>query len=220
MLLAEELALVAINPSSGRHGLGLRAEINACLAGLLVAELILDDVIAPGDKTGRVAITGRVEPKGVTLAAATAVVIDKGPKLKAILSGMDRGLSRRIGFGTWDTTVAGLADAGVVEATSGGVRPRNNLIQGFVRDSTVAALRHAAAGDGALDLRTSALLSMTGPAKLLEVVAPDRKARGHARNRIDHALDGTVLEPIGRLVRRLISEAVAAAGAATVAATS
>ena len=220
MLLAEELALVTINPSSGRHGLGLRSEINACLAGLLVAELIIDDVIAPGDKADRVAVTGRAEPKGVALAAATTVVIDKGPKIKAILSGMDRGLSRKIGLGTWDTTVAGLAESGVVEAMRGGVRPRNAVIQGFVRDSTVAALRHAAAGDGALDLRTSALLSMTGPAKLLEVVAPDRKARGHARNRIDHALDDTVLEPIGRLVRRLISEAVAAAGAATVAATS
>jgi len=219
MLLAEELALVAINPSSGRHGVGLRAEINACLAGLLVAELVLDDVIAPGEKGDRVAITGRAEPKGLALAAATTVVIDKGPKIKAILSGMDRGLSRKIGLGTWDATVAGLAEAGVVKATSGGVRPRNTVIQGFVRDSTVAALRQAAAGDGVLELRTAALLSMTGPAKLLEVVAPDRKARGHARGRIDHALGGTVLEPIGRLVRRLISEAVAAAGAATVAAT-
>ena len=30
---------------------------------------------------------------------------------------------------------------------------------------------------------------MTGPASLLEVVAPERRGRKHARQRIDHALD-------------------------------
>jgi hypothetical protein len=42
MLLAEALALVAIDPGSGRHAIGNRASLNACLAGLLVAELVLD----------------------------------------------------------------------------------------------------------------------------------------------------------------------------------
>src|SRR5262245_58467956 len=130
MLLAEELALVAINPKSGRHAVGLRSNLNACLAGLLVAELLLDDVIATGDKPDRVAVTGRGGPKGLALAAATTVVIDKGPKMKAILSGMDRGLSRKLGAGTWDTVTAGLVEAGVVAATSGSVRPGNSLVQG------------------------------------------------------------------------------------------
>jgi len=219
MLLAEELALVAINPRSGRHAVGIRSNLNACLAGLLVAELLLDDVIAVGDKPDRVAITGRVQPAAVALAAATTVVIEKGPKVKAILSGMDRGLSRKVGQGTWDAVIGGLVDAGVVAPTTGGVRPRNKLVQAFVRDSIVASLRLAANGDADFDLRTAALLSMTGPANVLEVVAPERKGRGHARNRIDHALDGTELEPIGKVVRRLISDATAtAAGAATVAA--
>jgi hypothetical protein len=220
MLLAEELALVAINPKSGRHGTGVRTELNACLAGLLIAELMIDDVIATGDKPDRVQVTGRAQPQGVALAAATTVVIDKGPKIKTIMSAMDRGLTRKIGLGTWDATVSGLVEAGVLAATSGTVRHRNTLRQGFVRDSIVAALRLAVSGDSTLDLRTAALLSMTGPAKLLEVVAPDRKLRGHARDRIDHALDGTALEPIGKTVRRLISDANTAAGAAaTVAAT-
>jgi len=219
MLLAEELALVAINPKSGRHATGVRAELNACLAGLLISELLLDDVIAVGDKPERVHVTGRAQPQGVALAAATAVVIDKGPKIKAIMSAMDRGLTRRLGLGTWDAIVSGLVEAGALAQTSGTVRHRNVLKQAFVRDSIVAALR-LAAGDSTLDIRTAALLSMTGPAKLLEVVAPDRKMRGHARDRIDHALDGTALEPIGKTVRRLISDANTAAGAAaTVAAT-
>ncbi|HZX54809.1 MAG TPA: GPP34 family phosphoprotein [Ilumatobacteraceae bacterium] len=218
MLLAEELALVAINPKSGRHAVGLRSQLNACLAGLLVAELLLDDVIALGDKPDRVHVTGRAQPHGATLAAATTVVIDKGPKLKAILSHMDRGLSAKIGLGTWDACVNGLADAGIV-TNAKGVRHSNTLVQGFVRDSIVASLRVAVAGDTPLDLRLAALLSMTGPANLLEVVAPDRKRRGQARDRIDHALDGTELEAIGKTVRRLISDANAAAvGGATVAA--
>jgi hypothetical protein len=42
VLPAEELALAAIHPESGRHALGVRSQPNACLAGLLVAELLLD----------------------------------------------------------------------------------------------------------------------------------------------------------------------------------
>ena len=220
MNLAEELALVAIDPSSGRHALGVRAELNACLAGLLVAELLLDGVVEIGNKEDRLVVTGRAEPKTKILAAATAVVIERGPKIKAILSHMDRGLSHLLGVGTWDAIVAGLADEGVVAATRRGVRSRNQVLQPFVRDATVAALRVAADGDSDLPPRTAALLSMAGPAHLLEVVAPNRSTRRHARDRIDTALDGTPLVSIGKVVRRLISDAnSAAAGSVSVAAT-
>jgi hypothetical protein len=218
--LAEELALLAINPSSGRHALGLRSELNACLAGLLVAELLLDGVVEIGDKDDRVVVTTKAEPKTKLLAAATAVVIDRGPKIKAILSHMDKGLSQRLDLGTWDAVVASLVDDGVLSATHGAVRPRNDVLQAFVRDATLASLRVAVAGDSALDLRTAAMLSMTGPAHLLEVVAPNRSSRRQARERIDKALDGTPLESIGKIVRRLISDAAsAAAGSVAVAAT-
>jgi hypothetical protein len=218
MNLAEELALVAIEPSSGRHALGLRSHLNACLAGLLVAELLLDGVVEVGDKADRVVVTGTAGPSTKTLAAATAVVIERGPKFKAVLSHMDRGLSNRLGLGTWDAIVLGLVEAGVLGETRGGVRPHNDVLQPFVRDATVAALRVAAAGDSALSPRIAVLLSMTGPAHLLEVVAPNRSSRRYARDRIDHALDGTSLESVGTSVRRVISEAAAAA-AGSVAAT-
>ena len=133
--LAEELALVAIDPSSGRHALGLRSELNACLAGLLIAELLLDGVIEIGDKDDRVVVTGKAEPKSKLLAAATAVVIERGPKIKAILSHMDRGLTQRLGLGTWDAVVSSLVDEGVLAATHRGVRPRNEVLQPFVRDA-------------------------------------------------------------------------------------
>ena len=218
MHLAEELALVAIDPSSGRHGLGLRSELNACLAGLLVAELLIDGVIEIGDKDDRVVVTGKPVPTSKLLAAATAVVIEKGPKVKAILSHMDRGLAQRLGLGTWDAVVSNLVDAGVLAATHRGVRSRNEVVLPFVRDASVAALRVAASGDAAMEPRVAALLSMTGPAHLLEVVAPTRSTRRHARDRIDSALSGTPLESVGRIVRRLISDAASAAAAGGVAA--
>ena len=220
MNLAEELALVAIDPSSGRHGLGLRSELNACLAGLLVAELLLDGVVEIGAKEDRLVVTGTAEPKSKLLAAATAVVIDRGPKIKAILSHMDRGLAHLLGLGTWDAIVSTLADQGVLAATRRGVRSRNDVLQPFVRDAIIAALRVAADGESGLAPRTAVLLSMAGPAHLLEVVAPNRSTRRRARERIDTALDGTPLEPIGKMVRRLISDAnSAAAGSVSVAAT-
>ena len=55
---------------------------------------------------------------------------------------------------------------------------------------------------------------MTGPAQLLEVVAPDRSTRKHARHRIDRALDGSDLEAVGKVVRRLIQEVNEAAATA------
>ena len=221
MNLAEELALVAIDPSSGHHALGLRSELNACLAGLLVAELLLDGVVEIGSKQDRLVVTGRAEPNTKILAAATAVVIARGPKIKGILSHMDKGLSRLLDLGTWDATVSSLVDGGVLAATRRGIRSRYDVLQPFVRDATVAALRVAAAGESALEPRTALLLSMTGPAHLLEVVAPNRSSRRHARDRIDTALDGTALEPIGKVVRRLIADAssAAAGGAAASVAT-
>ena len=219
MRLTEDLVLVALDPTSGRHALGRRSALNACLAGLLVAELVLDDVIEPGKRANQMVVTGRAEPRTTTLAAATAVIIEKGPKIKPALSHMDRGLSRRLGQGTWDVTVSGLVEAGVLAETSGTLRPHNDVVGLYVRDSVVAALRVAAGGDKELDLRTAALLSMMVPAHLLEVVAPIRATRRHARERIDHALDGTVLQPVGQLVRRLIADAETAVAVGSVATT-
>ena len=86
-------------------------------------------------------------------------------------------------MGTWDAVIAGLVDAGVVAPVSGGLRPRNDVIDRAARDSVVQRLRSAAAGDDPLDARTASLLAMTGPAQLLELVAPDRSVRKHARRR-------------------------------------
>jgi hypothetical protein len=108
MLLAEELALIAIDPGSGRHALGTRDKLNAYLAGLLVVELHLDD---------------RLDSR--LLAAAGEVLAEAGPKTKAVLSAMSRDVDRRLGMGTWDAVIAGLVDADVVAPVSECLRPSN-----------------------------------------------------------------------------------------------
>jgi hypothetical protein len=148
-------------------------------------------------------------PETPVLTAAGDVIAEAGPKTKAALSAMSRGLDRRLGMGTWDAVVAGLVDDGVVEPASGGLRPRNEVIDRAARDTVVRRLRCAAAGDEPLDVRTALLLSMTGPAQLLEPVAPDRSVRHHARRRIDHALDATSLLPIAESVRKVLADAAA-----------
>jgi hypothetical protein len=210
MLLAEELALVAVKPETGRHELGTGTQLNACLAGLLVGELMLEGGVGAGDRDDLVVVLGPA-PSAPALVAAGQVVADKGPKLKAVLSHMSRGLQQHLGMSTWDTVVGGLEDAGVLGPAAGTRRPKRALLDIGARDALVDTLRAAAGGDDPIEERTALVLSMTGPAQLLAVVAPARSARRHARQRIDHALDGTPLAPVATVVRRLIQEAAAAA---------
>ena len=214
MLLAEELALVALKPESGRHQIGTGDALNACLAGLLVAELLLYGSVGPGDKDDRiVAVPGREVPGPPALVAALEVVAEKGPKMKGVLSHMSRGLEKRLEMSTQEAVFSGLARAGIVGDSTGGLLPKRPVLDRGAWDKVVERLRAAARSDGPLEPRTALVLSMTGPAHLLEVVAPDRRGRKHARTRIDHALDGSDLEPVGKIVRRLIQEATEAAAA-------
>src|SRR5687767_13587112 len=109
MLLAEELALVALKPESGRHQIGTGEALNACLAGLLVAELLLDGSAGLGDRDDRiVAVPGSEIARSPALAAALEVVAEKGPKMRAVLSHMSRGLKQRLGMTTYDAVFSGL----------------------------------------------------------------------------------------------------------------
>jgi hypothetical protein len=219
MLLAEEFALVATNPKTGRHALGMRSQMNACLAGLLLGELALDGVVAPGtSKATLVAVEGEPPPEPL-LAAAADIVRERGPKIKAVLSHMDRGLGKRLDTGTWDSVVDALVDRGFVVVKPSGSHHRLTVAGEDLRFELVERLRAAAAGDEPLDPRTALLLSMTGPGHLLEVVSPERAGRRHARRRIDHALDDIELQAVGDTVRAILAEAAAviAASAATVA---
>jgi hypothetical protein len=211
VLLAEELALIALNPATGRFKLGMGSELNACLAGLLVAEALLDGSLELGDRQDRVVVAVGQAPTSPLTAAAVEVAAEKGPKLRAVLSHMSRGLQRRFGRSTREAVLDGLRRQGIVTASSGGARPAWPVLDQGARDAVVARLQQAARGDGPIEPRTALVLSMTGPAKLLELVAPDRDTRRHARRRIDHALDGSTFAGVGKAVRKLIEEAAAAA---------
>jgi hypothetical protein len=217
MLLSEELALVALDPESGRTGFGTRSELEAALAGLMVAELVLGGhaSISPD---GRKVKPGAAPPASPVLAAAFRVVSGRGPRIKAVLSAMDGGLGKELGAGTWDTAVGGLVAAGVLAPAAGRVRPSHAIIDRAAREAALARLQAAARGEDDDNIRTAALLSMTGPAHLLERVVPRRGDRREGRRRIDHALDGNELSAVGKAVRSVIRDAAsAAAGAATVA---
>lgn len=213
MLLAEELALVAIDPDSGRHVVGIRDRLNACLAGLLIAELVLDGSVTPGDRKGTVTVNGTHAPNSGLLAAALDIAAERGPKIRAVLSHMDRGLRHRLDAGTWDAVTGELETHGVI-GPADGLLHRHELRDVAARDAIVDRLRLAAAGDDPLEPRTALVLTMTGPANLLEVVAPERRTRRHARDRIDHGLEDTHLQPIGETVRRVLADAAAAVAAA------
>ena len=158
--VADHVAGRGARPDRTRSGfrparLGPRDNLNACLAGLLVAELQLDDA-----------------PSAPILEAASEVLEQAGPKLKSVMSAMSRGIERRLGVGTWDAVVGNLVDARLVSPAEGGLRPSHRVLDHEARDAIVARLQLAAAGDDPLDVRTAVLLSMTGPAQLLELVAP------------------------------------------------
>jgi hypothetical protein len=213
MLLAAELALLSIDPDTGRHAMGNRDTLNACLAGLLVAELVVDGAAVAGERDGTVLPADHV-PADPVLAATADVVAVRGPALKAVMSSMDRSLGKRLGTGTWESVVGTLVAAGILDAADGSLRPRHAVLEPAARDAVLRRLQQAAATDDPLDARTALVLTMTGPANLLEVVAPERQGRKHARRRIDHALDEGVLRDIGGVVRRLLADAATAAAIA------
>lgn len=118
---------------------------------------------------------------------------------------------------SWSRVVDGLIDHGVL-----GRDPRgpfrvtaHPVLRPDLRLEVVERLRRAAAGSGPLEPRTAVLLSLTGPARLLEVVADE--PRGQAKRRIAEA---TELTPVPEVVKKVLAEAAAAAAAgASVAAT-
>ena len=217
VLLAEELALVALEPDSGCHAVGTRGQLNACLAALLIADLLHTGLAESAGCDGVIAAPRRARSCSSLLDSAADVVTETGPRIRTILSCMDRGLGRRLGTGTWDAVMSGLVRDGVVTGRDRPRLPRYELAEVGIRDGIAQRLRTAAASDEALEPRTALLLAMTWPAGLLEVVAPERGSRRHARERIDHALDRIDLAPLDKVYRTLVADATMAAAAASAA---
>ena len=160
MLLAAELALLAIDPASGRaRAWATGTSSNACLAGLLVGDLVLGGHAAPGERDGTVLLTDD-PPADPVLVATAQVVAVRGPKLKAVMSSMDRSLGKRLGTGTWDSVVATLVAGRVLGPAEGSVRPRHAVLDPACHDEVRDRVRHAAA-TRAIDAH-ALVLAMTG----------------------------------------------------------
>jgi hypothetical protein len=114
----------------------------------------------------------------------------------------------------------GLVEQGIVEARRERVLlvpvTRHPVRDVMAQRQLVERLRGAARTDGPLDPRIAVLLALSGPCRLLEVVAPERSERRHAKQRIAEATDRT---PVAPVVKAVIQETQAAVAAGVIAAT-
>ena len=213
VLIAEELLLLALDPQRGTVVNAARQQLLVGLAGALVSELALDGAV---ELDGRRFVVRGPAPADPLLARVHAELATGGGRRAA---DQLRRLDRRTG-GLWPQLVDRLADAGVL-----GQRRDRVLLWHVTRHPVLRTLEHstllrrartAATGDGRLDARTAVLLALSGPSRLLEVVAPDRADRAHAKARIAAATD---LSPVAPVVKKVIAEAQAAAGVAVMVAT-
>lgn len=212
MLIAEELVLAALDPERGRPVNSAASVLPVCLCGALVAELALADLVRLEGR--RFMAVGEPPPSGLLREIHQLVAAGLARRASVQLRRLDRQVGRawaRLVDGLVDQRVVGRDPRGLFQVTAFPVR-RTDL-----RTEVVERLRVAAAGSGPLEPRTAVLLSLVGPARLLEVVAD--KPRGHAKQRIAEA---TELTPVTEVVKKVIAEAAAAAaaGAAVVIASS
>ncbi|CAO5189249.1 Golgi phosphoprotein 3 (GPP34) [Frankia sp. AiPs1] len=215
MLLAEELLLLALDPDSGTPVNSSRSPLGVALSGALVAELGLAELVAEDGR--RLAPVGPAPSHPLLADAHTLLGTLRGRRAADQLRRMDRALG-----GGWSRVVDGLVQDGVLGRRRDRVLfvpvTHHPVLYPKARDEVLARMREAATGDGPLDPRTATVLALAGPSRLLEVVAPARADRGHAKMRIRLAAEQT---PVAPIVRKVIQEAQnAAAAAATIAATS
>lgn len=205
MLLAEDLVLLALDPDKGKEVNSSAEPLKPSVTGALIAELALSESIT---LEGKRFVTTGVTPKDPLL-TEVLVALEGGKNAKAQLKRVDKALHgsrNRVVDRLVDAQVLGREPGGLFGVTTHPVRQRS------ARDEVVARLREAAAGHGEIEPRTAVVLALSGPARLLEVVAD--KPHDHAKKRIAEATD---LTPIAPVVKKVIQEAQAAITAAVVA---
>jgi hypothetical protein len=207
MLIAEELLLLGLDPDRGTP-LATRQYLVVCLSGALVGELALTGVV--GVSGGRFVATGPA-PDDPLLARVHALLARSTLRRAP---GQLRRLDRALG-GVRSELVDGLVERDVLGRRRDRVLfwsvTRHPVLRPDARNEPLRRVQLAAAGDGGLEPRTAVLLALAGPARLLEVVAPERTGRRHARQRIKAATD---LTPVAPVVKKVIAEMQAAAGGA------
>ncbi len=202
MLIAEEFVLLALNPDGtpATYQPGYATGVT----GALVTELVQEGHVTL--EGGRVGLTGTVPTDSLLRQVLENVAKLDGKKLKSRL-----GSIRHSG---WNEVVDGMIDAGVL----GRHRPsplqptRHPVSDPVAHAALLARVRSAATGDDPLAPRDATLLALAGPCQLLEVLAPDRADRKHAKRRI---ADATVQVPAAAAVKYVIGATTAAIVAAS-----
>ena len=208
--LAEELLLLALDPVKGSVVNSAYWSLRVGLSGALVAELGLAGSVTLVGR--RFEVTGPL-PEHPVLAAAGRSLRERGGRRSA---DQVRRLDRGVG-GVWQSLTDGLVAQGVLGRRRDRVFlvpvTRHPVLRLPIQQEIVARLRAAAAGDGPLDPQTSVVLALAGPCRLLEVVAPERVGRRHAKQRIEEAAARTPAAPAVQQVLREVQTAAAAAAA-------
>lgn len=205
MLIAEEFVLLALTPDgSPARGVTYQNGYATGVTGALVTELQLQGHVTLED--GRVGIVGTTPVHPLLRQVLDNVLGLDGKKL-----GSKLGMIRHSG---WNEVVDAMIDAGVL----GRVRPsalqptRHPVTDPALHDAVLTRVRAATRGDRALDYRDATLIALAGPCQLLEIIAPDRAERKHAKARIAEA---TRWVPAAVAVKRVIDAQAAAVIAAT-----
>lgn len=215
MLLAEALVLLALAPD-GRlaRGTSNQPAVSTGVTGALVTELALAGHLLLDD--GRMRLTG-TRPEDPFLAGVLGEVArHEGKRLRSRL-----GSIRNAG---WPEVVDHMMARGLVGHETAFLRPtRHPVLDPALHAEVRARMRAAATGTQPLDRWTEALLALAGPSQLLEVVAPDRSDRRHARRRIKEAgRNVPAADAVQRVVnaRRTAASAGASGGATAATASS
>jgi Golgi phosphoprotein 3 GPP34 len=211
MILTEELLLLAIDPQRGTIVNGAKSNLKVGLAGAAVAALALDGRADLSEK--RFVAIGPPPEHPVLRDVHRELGSTRGRRAKDQLRRLDKAVG-----GLWQRTFDGLVEQRILQERRETVLlvpvTRHPVGDHATWQRLVGELRDAARSDGTLDPRVAVLLSLAGPCRLLEVVAPERSERGHAKRRIAEATESTAVAPV---VKKVIQEAQAAVTAAVVA---
>ncbi|MEO7262482.1 MAG: GPP34 family phosphoprotein [Jatrophihabitantaceae bacterium] len=210
MLLAEELLLLGLDPVTGRIVNGARQQLLVGLAGALIGELAL---AGSAELSAKRFVAVGPEPEHPLLARAHRSLAEP---TRRRAPGQLRRIDKAVG-GIWSQLVDGLVEQAVLGRRRDRVLlisvTRHPVLAPAARDEPLHRMQLAATGDNGLEARTAVLLALAGPSRLLQVIAPDRADRRHAKRRIKTA---TELTPVAPVVRKVIAEMQAAAAATAV----
>jgi len=181
VLLAEAFVLLALDADgSPAHGASNQPAAAVGVTGALVTELVQDGHVDLAG--GRIHVTGTRPAQPLLAQALDNLAPHEGKKLKSRL-----GAVKHAG---WNEVVDAMVAEGVLGRVKRGLRAtRHPVIDVAAQAAVLGDVRAAVASDGPIEPRTAALVALAGPCQLLEVVAPERADRAHARRRIADAAE-------------------------------